>query len=179
MASILVKTSKGIVIDGDLRYKSTTPYVIEDTYENKIAAEEMETAGLIDIIVPFTAAAPAKIQGEPNIVVGEEDTDADKIVVSVQLKDFANNIVERKCLVRVWLSDVAAGALCAAPPSGGMVIGTKGAIIDTITSDLHLLIATDNTGFFDVVIEEAAAKELYFNIEYQGYITSTKIEFAV
>lgn len=181
MASILVKTNVAVAIDGDLKYKSLTPYNVRDTYENKVAADRLVADGLIDIVAPFTSVPPDEwktmIQGIPEITVGEEVADA--ITVSVQLKDVAENNVAKPCLARVWLSDDVAGVLCAAAPSGGVTIGVKGAIVEELKADLHLVVASDNKGAFDLVITEVAAKTLYVNVEYQGYITSAKVEFAV
>lgn len=181
MASILVKTTVAISFDGELKYKSNIPYVVADTYENKLMADRLVADGLIDIVVPFTAIPPdnwrTMLQGEPEITV--EDEDSDVITVSVQLKDVDGRNINTPCVVRFWLTDDPAGDLCAVVPSGGVAAGTKGTIIAEIEKDLHYLITSDNKGVFDVDITEVGAKVLYFNVEYQGYVTSAEVEFAV
>jgi len=120
-------------------------------------------------------ALEQRVHGAPTITVGDEDANA--IVVTVQLNDAANNPIAEQCLTRVWLSDAAAGALCAAAPSGNVVVSTAGAVVASPAAKTHLLVASDATGAFDISITEAGAKVLFFNVEYQGYITSAEVEF--
>ena len=54
MAQIVVSGDRAVVIDG-LKYPRTAAYYVADTYENKIIADALVQASLIDITENFTA----------------------------------------------------------------------------------------------------------------------------
>lgn len=156
----------------------------------KLAADAVETAKILDANVTtakiadanvtaakLAAALVALIQGTPAFTVGAEATDV--INVSCQLKDANAVAIAAAHVLRVWLSDAAGGALCAAAPSGTVVIGTNGVIVDSHVAKTHLVVATSAAGLFDLNITEVGAKTLYVNVEYQGKVfTSGAVTFA-
>jgi hypothetical protein len=117
------------------------------------------------------------LPGAVDFTIGAEQ--ANVIQISAQLKNIFGANIAFKSAVRVWLSDAAAGAICAVAPSGTVVAGTSGVIVDSLTAKTHLLVATSATGSFNLDITEADAKTLYLNIEWQGKIfTSAVVTFA-
>lgn len=54
MASISILTSKSVYFDGSIRYKDYSPYVVADTWANKVSADNLVSQGLIAITAPFT-----------------------------------------------------------------------------------------------------------------------------
>jgi hypothetical protein len=121
---------------------------------------------------------PALLNGAPTFTIGAE-TGGTTINVAVQMKDYAGANLACKTMVRVWLSDAAEGAVTGDPPSGTVLVGTNGVIIDSHVAKVHLLVLTNATGAFDLNIIEAAGDTWYMNVEYQGKIyTSGAITFA-
>ena len=161
---------QGAVLYADIVAQTITTVALGNVpagfaYEAKAAGETTVRIKLFEsLTLPLglqaqVEAIEQRVYGTPTVTVGDEAADA--IVVTVQLNDAANNPVAEQCLARVWLSDAAAGALCAVAPSGNVVVSTAGVIVA-----------------FDISITEAGAKVLFFNVEYQGYITSAEVEFA-
>ena len=178
---------QGAVLYADIVAQTITTVALGNVpagfaYEAKAAGETTVRIKLFEsLTLPLglqaqVEAIEQRVYGTPTVTVGDEAADA--IVVTVQLNDAANNPVAEQCLARVWLSDAAAGALCAVAPSGNVVVSTAGVIVASPAAKTHLLVASDATGAFDISITEAGAKVLFFNVEYQGYITSAEVEFA-
>lgn len=117
----------------------------------------------------------ASLPGNIGFTIGAE---AAAIRVTAQLKTLEDENPSEKKVVEAWLSDAAGGALCGTAPSGTVVIGTKGVIIEALTAKLHFNIITDATGAFDLDITEAGAKDLYLNVAWNGRVfSSAKITF--
>lgn len=122
------------------------------------------------------AAVAALIQGTPTITPGAE-AGGDTIDVAIQLTDAQGTNLAAKHGVHIWLSDAAAGALCAVAPSGAVTV-TTGVKLSEDTAKTEFGAVSDATGAIVVRIIEAAAKTLFVNVEYQGKVTSGEVSFA-
>ena len=157
----------GTLADLDTTVKTNTVLAINEVRTATVAADAKAVAAQGDV-----DALSVSVQGEPTFAVGAE---AENVInVAVQLVDAAGADVATSCLVRVWLSDAAGGALVAAAPSGTVVVGTDGVILASLTAKKHLLVVTSATGQFDLDITEAGVKELFVNVEYQGNVYSSE-----
>lgn len=70
--------------------------------------------------------------------------------------------ITRAVPLRVWLSDAATGiGVAASAPSGGVAIGTKGAVLAAVVAGKVLDCVTDATGALELVVTEATGKTFH------------------
>lgn len=121
-------------------------------------------------VAALADAVADQIMGQPEFTVAAEDGDA--IAVSVQARDAQGNALAQRCLVTYWLSDAAAGAPSADPPSAGSAV-TTGVALKEHTADVLGEAMTDATGLLVVAVSEAAADTWYLNVAIGGRVFSS------
>ena len=134
-------------------------------------------ATVIAIDAPFVQCAPpyelpavlldailAAVGTQPTIVVSDEA--ADVVTVTVQMRDADGNNLAEQCVLEVWVSDVAGGALGTAPD--GAVAATTGTIVASHTAKTHLVCITDVNGALVLTLTESGALVTYFNLNVQS-----------
>lgn len=98
--------------------------------------------------------------GAPSFVIGAEDTNV--INVAIQLKDSAGADLAVRGAVRAYLSDDANGdSLAVTAPSGTVVIGTDGVLIDPGTTKKSFTLISEADGDIDINITEAGTDTFY------------------
>ncbi len=96
---------------------------------------------------------------------------------TVQLKDAAGTALAEKALVRVWISDAAAGALTAAVPAGHVSF-TTGTTIITVTTDKAYDVVSDATGVIVVRLTDATGSintTWYVNVAFGSHVVSAAV----
>ena len=104
------------------------------------------------------------VGSQPTITVSDEA--ADVVTVTVQMRDADGNNLAEQCVLEVWVSNAAAGALGTAPD--GAVAATSGTIIASHTAKTHLVCITDPTGELVLTLTESGALVTYFNVNVQS-----------
>ena len=98
--------------------------------------------------------------GTPSFVIGAEGSNI--INVGIQLKDSAGTDLAVRGSVYAYLSDDANGdSIVATAPSGTVVIGTDGVLIDPGTTKKAFTLVSESDGDIDINITEAGAKTAY------------------
>lgn len=108
-----------------------------------------QSAGVFDYAV-FTVGA--KVSTAINVAVQLQDANANNVLVPVHLK--------------AYLSDNADGStITATTPSGGVVIGTNGLILDTpVASKVFNCVVNNLTGKIDLTITQSSTHTFYLVI---------------
>lgn len=101
---------------------------------------------------------------QPTITVSDEATDV--ITVAVQVRDADGNALAEQCVLEIWISNAAAGALGTA--CSGAVAATTGAIIAEHTAKTHMVCITDANGTLVLTFTEAGGLVTYFNLNVQS-----------
>ena len=100
-------------------------------------------------------------------VIGSEV--ADVINVGIQLNDSAGVDSAEAAVVIVFLSDASSGlGIAATAPSGGVVIGTDGAIIVSHVTNLAFLLQSEADGDIDIDITHVGIKILYLVVVFSS-----------
>ncbi len=99
-----------------------------------------------------------------DITVSDEDTNV--VTVTIQMRDATNAVLAAQCVLNVWVSDAAGGALGTA--CDGAVAATTGTIVASLTAKTHLVCNTDATGALVLTFTESGALVTYFNADVQG-----------
>jgi hypothetical protein len=101
--------------------------------------------------------------GNANIVVGAEATNV--INVAVTLKDDNGRALGARASFQAWLSTRSDGGdVVGTAPTGGLAIGTNGAVIPIVTNKAFILI-TDTQGRVDVNITDTGTPTFYLAIQ--------------
>lgn len=104
------------------------------------------------------------VVGSVTFTVGTEATNV--INVAVQVKDENGKAIAQRVCLDVWLSDAATGAgVVATAPSGTVVIGTNGTLLDVTGAKKLFKVWTDAQGRFDINITEAGVKTEYLAVK--------------
>ena len=115
---------------------------------------------------------------DASFVIGAEG--ANVINVGIQLKYDKSRVdsVRRAC--HAYLSDDANGdSIVATAPSGTVVIGTDGVLLDIGAAKKHFFLISESDGDIDINITEAGVKTLYLVLVLGGrLIPSAAITFA-
>lgn len=122
---------------------------------------------------------PANAPKGATITVGAEASNV--INVAVQLLDAGDADLAVRGHVFAYLSDDANGdGIAASAASGGVAIGTDGAIIDEVVTDKMFLIQSEADGDFDLDITEVGADTWYLVVVLPdgSQVVSSAITFA-
>lgn len=123
----------------------------------------------MDILTAVIAdAIMCAVGAQPTITVSDEA--ANVVTVTVQMKDAMNANLAELCILHVWISDAAAGALGTAVD--GAVAATTGTIIESYTAKTDLLCVTDANGVLVLTFTESGALVTYFNTDIQGKLVA-------
>lgn len=112
------------------------------------------------------------------LTVGSEDTNV--INVAGQLNDAQGNAVEEVAMLDFYLADDAAGTTpSGTAPTGGIAIGTDGALIESV-DNLSGKIITEADGDFDIDITDTGTPTFYLVVQLPtgGLVISDAITFA-
>jgi len=126
----------------------------------KVAAADLAAEAVTAVKL---AAAVADLLRTAVATVGDEETGAGTIAVTVQVKDAQGNNLAEKTAFCWWLSDAAAGAATATIPSGGVAV-TPGVEVTPLLDRMVIWALTDATGAATLTFTEAGALTRYFNM---------------
>jgi hypothetical protein len=146
----------------------------------KLAADAVTTAKILDANVTaakLAATVVAAIPGTPTISVDAQI--GTTRTSTVQLKNIAGGDLAAKAHVRVWVSDVAAGAPTATAPNGGTGIG-DGVTIATITANKVFDLVSGEAGDFTVALTESGVGPTtwYVNVAIGAHVASAAVAIA-
>jgi len=139
MSEITAKVTNGKV------YTEDASNLIELTKDNLNALGKPSVVVELGNAVTLSDLTSDATTGMPKATLTVASESANAVQVDLQMLDGKSVNLGEKCVVDVWLSDVAGEAKTGTAPDGGVAMST-GIIIDSFTAVTHFRLITDASG---------------------------------